>query len=126
VLGKRAAWYVSGGYRLGVFTPYVTYAEASADNLSDPGLTIAALPPGFAGPAAGLNAALDSILSSKAVENTISIGGRWDFMKKADLKLQFDHTRIGAGSSGVLSNIQPGFQLGGRVTVVSATVDFVF
>jgi hypothetical protein len=126
VLGKRAAWYVSGGYRLGVFTPYVTYAEASADNLSDPGLTIAALPPGLGGPAAGLNAALDSILSSKAVENTISVGGRWDFMKKADLKLQFDHTRIGAGSTGVLSNIQPGFQPGGRVTLVSATVDFVF
>jgi hypothetical protein len=127
VLGKRAAWYVSGGYRLGKFTPYVTYAKATADNLSDPGLTIAALPAALAGPAASLNAALDATLSAtKPVQNTISVGSRWDFMKKADLKLQFDHTCIGAGSTGVLSNIQPGFQLGGRVNVFSASVDFVF
>ncbi|MDP9084358.1 MAG: hypothetical protein M3N50_11415 [Pseudomonadota bacterium] len=127
VLGTRGAWYVSGGYRLGKITPYVTYAKATADNLSDPGLTVAALPAELAGRAASLNAALDSILSSTIpAENTISVGGRWDFMKKADLKLQFDRTRIGAGSAGVLSNIQPGFQLGGRVNVFSATVDFVF
>lgn len=116
--GKRAAWYVSGGYRFGTFTPYITYARAKADNLSDPGLAA----PG----AAGINAALNSILSTKPVQSTVSIGGRWDFMKNADLKLQFDHTDIGAGSSGVLSNIQPGFQLGGKVNVFSATIDFVF
>lgn len=117
-LGKRDAWYVSGGYRFGRFTPYVIYARANADNLSDPGLAA----PG----AAGLNAALNSILSTKPVQDTVSIGGRWDFMKNADLKLQFDHTDIGAGSSGVLSNLQPGFQPGGKVNVFSATLDFVF
>ena len=117
-IGKRAAWYVSGGYRFGRFTPYVIYARAKADNLSDPGLDA----PG----AAGLNAALNSILSTKPVQNTVSIGGRWDFMKNADLKLQFDHTDIGAGSSGVLSNLQPGFHPGGKVNVLSATIDFVF
>lgn len=117
-IGKLMGWYLSGGYRFGKFTPYVTYARANADNLSDPGLAA----PG----AAGLNAALNSILSSKPVQNTISIGGRWDFMKNADFKLQFDHTDIGTGSSGVLNNIQPGFQPGGKVNVLSATVDFVF
>ncbi|MES2369915.1 MAG: hypothetical protein V4554_10580 [Pseudomonadota bacterium] len=116
--GKQAAWYVSGGYRFGTFTPYVIYARANADNLSDPGLAA----PGTA----GLNASLNSILSTKPVQNTLSIGGRWDFMKNADLKLQFDHTDIGAGSTGVLSNLQPGFQLGGKVNVFSATIDFVF
>ena len=127
VLVKSAAWYASGGYRFGKFTPYVTYAEATANNFSDPGLTIAAVPAALAGPAAGLNAALDSILSSaKPAKNTLSIGGRWDFMKKADLKLQYDHTRTNAGSTGGLTNIQPGFQLGGRVNVISAAVDFVF
>lgn len=117
-IGKRAAWYVSGGYRFGTFTPYVTYAQAKADNLSDPGLDA----PG----AAGLSAALNSILGTKPVQSTVSIGGRWDFMKNADLKLQFDHTDIGAGSSGVLRNLQPGFQPGGTVNVFSATIDFVF
>ncbi|MDP2031196.1 MAG: porin [Thiobacillus sp.] len=117
-IGNGTGWYVSGGYRFGTFTPYVTYARANADNLSDPGLAA----PG----AAGLNAALNSLLSTKPVQNTISLGGRWDFMKNADLKLQFDHTDIGAGSSGVLRNLQPGFQLGGKVNVFSATIDFVF
>jgi hypothetical protein len=117
VLGKRTAWYVSGGYRLGKFTPYVTYARAKASPLSDPGLTVDPF---------GLNALLNSTLSVNPVQNTLSVGGRWDFMKNADLKLQFDHTDIGAGSIGVLSNTQPGFQPGGKVNVFSATIDFVF
>lgn len=126
MLGKRTAWYASGGYRLGEFTPYVSYARAKAEPLSDPGLDVSALPPSLAGSATVLNAFLNSSLSANPVQNTVSIGGRWDFAKNAALKLQVDHTRLGAGSSGVLSNIQPGFQLGGRLNVFSATVDFVF
>jgi hypothetical protein len=127
VLGDNTAWYASGGYRFEKFTPYLIYADAKVDsNTSDPGLTVSALPPFLAGPATGLNAALNAILGSATVQNTISIGGRWDFMKNAAFKLQFDHTRIGAGSPGVLSNTQPGFQPGGKVNVFSATVDFVF
>jgi len=118
VFGTGTGWYLSGGYRLGMFTPYLTYAQATADNLSDPGLNVPA--------AAGLNAALNSLLSTKPVQNTLSIGGRWDFMPNAALKLQYDHTDIGAGSSGVLTNLQPGFQTGGKVNVFSATLDFVF
>jgi hypothetical protein len=125
-IGKRSAWYVSGGYRFGKFTPYATYAQANADHLSDPGLTIAALPSFLAGPATGLNAALNSILSTTPVKNTLSIGELWDIMKNMDLKLQLDYTDIGAGSTGVLINTQPGFQRGGTFTLFSATVDFVF
>jgi opacity protein-like surface antigen len=117
-LGKETGWYISGGHRFGEFTPYLSYAQATADNLSDPGLAA----PG----AAGLNAALNSLLSTKPLQNTLSIGGRWDLMSNAALKLQYDHTRIGAGSTGILTNLQPGFQTGGKVNVVSATIDFVF
>jgi hypothetical protein len=127
VLGKRSAWYASGGYRLGKFTPYLTYAQAKADsNTSDPGLTLSALPPPLAGPAAGLNAGLNATLGLIPAQKTVSVGGRWDFAKNAALKLQFDHTRLGAGSPGTLINFQPGFQPGGRVNVFSATIDFVF
>lgn len=127
VLGKRSAWYASGGYRLGKFTPYLTYAQTKADSqTSDPGLTLSALPPFLAEPAAGLNAGLNASLGSIPVQTTISVGGRWDFAKNADLKLQFDHTRLGAGSPGTLINIQPGFQPGGRFNVFSASIDFVF
>lgn len=125
-LGRRRSWYVSGGYHFGQLTPYITYAQARADDLSDPGLNTAVLPPFLVGPATGLNAALNAILGSKPVLNTVTIGGRWDFMRNAALKLQFDHSRIGAGSNGLLKNTQPGFQAGGKVSVFSATVDFVF
>ncbi len=125
-IGELTGWYASGGYRIGKFTPYLTYGQSKADNLSDPGLNLSTLPPSLIGPAAGLNAALNSILSTKPVQNTLSIGGRWDFMSNAAFKLQYDHTSIGAGSTGVLINTQPGFQTGGKVNVFSATIDFVF
>jgi hypothetical protein len=125
-LGKGSGWYASGGYRIGKFTPYLTYARATTDNLSDPGLTVSALPPPQVGPATGLNAALNELLSKKIVQNTLSIGGRWELTRNSAFKLQLDHTDIGAGSSGVLRNTQPGFQLGGTVNVFSATLDFVF
>ncbi|MGS0740344.1 porin [Glaciimonas sp. GG7] len=126
IIGKNTAWYVSSGYRIGTFTPYLTYSKVKSDNLSDPGLSVAALPAFLAAPASSLNAVLNAILSMKSVQNTISIGGRWDFMKDTDLKLQFDHIRISNGSKGVLTDIQPGFQRGGKVNLLSATIDFVF
>jgi hypothetical protein len=124
--GSGTGWYVSGGYRFLAFTPYLSYSEVQADNLSDPGLGLSTIPPSLAVTAAGLNAALNSLLSTKPVQNTLSIGGRWGLSRNTALKLQYDHTEIGAGSSGVLSNLQPGFQLGDRVNVFSATIDFVF
>ncbi len=128
-IGKGTGWYVSSGYRFGDFTPYLTYAKATADNLSDPGLNLSTLPPSLAGPAAGLNGALNSLLSENSintVQNTLSIGGRWDFTRNVALKLQYDHTNIGAGSYGVLTNLQPGYPTGGSFNVFSATIDFVF
>ena len=125
-IGKRSAWYVSSGYRIGKFTPYVTYAQAKADIISEPGLTVSALPPFLAGPARTLNATLGAVLGTKIVDTTLSVGARWDFATNAALKLQYDHTRNGTGSPGPLINTQPGFQPGGKVNVLSATMDFVF
>jgi hypothetical protein len=126
VLGRRSAWYVSGGYRFGKLTPFVTYADASADKLSDPGLDVSMLPPFLAGPAMGLNAAFNATLSMAAVENTVSLGARWDIATSVALKVQYDHIRIGDGSTGILINPQPDYPLGGEVNVFSATIDFVF
>jgi hypothetical protein len=95
-------------------------------NTSDPGLNIAALPPALAGPAAGLNAELNAILASRPAQKTISAGARWDFMRNVDLKLQFDHSHLGAGSPGLLSDLQPDFRPGGVVNLVSATLNFVW
>jgi hypothetical protein len=125
-LGDQTAWYASGGYRVGQFMPYLTYAQVSAIGNSSPGLSLTGLPPGAAGFAAGLNAGLNSVLETNADQKTISVSTRWDFAKNVDLKLQVDHTRLGAGSSGTLSNIQPGFVPGGTVNLFSATIDFVW
>ena len=125
-LGDNTGWYVSGGYRFGRFTPYLTYAQARTDNLSDPGLSLSSLPPPLVASAAGLNAALNSLLRTKIAQNTFSIGGRWELTRNVAFKLQYDHTRIGAGSTGGLTNLQPGFQPGGKLNVISAALNFVF
>jgi len=125
--GESSAWYLSGGYRLAAFTPYLSYAEARADTrTSDPGLNVSALPPYLAAAAAGLNAALNATLASNGVQNTISVGSRWDVMKSVDIKLQYDHINLGKRSNGELINVQPAFRPGGAVDLVSITVDFVW
>jgi len=100
-IGNSNGWYVTGGYRIRDFTPYLTYSRLDA--LSNPDL-------GF--PPAG--------------QKNISAGVRWDFYRDFDLKLQYEHIDLDAGSAGTLSNIQPGFQPGGTVNVTSMVVDFVF
>jgi hypothetical protein len=126
-LGDRSGWYASGGYRIGQFTPYVIHAAVSTgSNTSDPGLNAAALPPPLAAAAVGLNAALNSILGSAATQRTDSLGMRLDFTHNVALTVQYDRMHLGAGSAGTLINLQPGFQRGGTVNIVTAVIDFVW
>lgn len=125
-IGQSTAWYVSGGYRVGKFTPYLTYAQVTDGQISSPGLTLSGVPASLVPIAAALNEGLNAAVESRPVQKTVSVGGRWDVMKNVDLKLQFDRTRLGSGSPGILMNIQPGFQPGGTVDLFSAAVDFVF
>lgn len=138
VYGKRQGWYATGGYRLGAFTPYLTYAQAKLkSSQSDAGITAL---PGFAtgvplidstvrglnGAVATLNGTLNEQLSGAAIQKTVSVGVRWDFARNAAFKLQYDHTDIGSGSTGTLDHPLPGFKPGGKFEVFSATIDFVF
>jgi hypothetical protein len=126
-VGVSTAWYLSGGYRLGKFTPFLTFAETKANsNTSDPGLNVSALPPYLAARAAGLNAGLNAILAMNPTQDAISAGSRWDVMKNIDLKVQYDHIDLGDGSAGTLVNVQPGFQRGGSVNLLSIAIDFVW
>jgi hypothetical protein len=125
--GDDTGWYVSGGPRLGRFTLFATYAARKVEsNRSDAGLTVTDLPPSLAIAAAELNAVLNTELASIAVQRTISTGVRWDCLKDLDFKLQVDHTRNGAGSPGILEDLQPGFKPGGTVNLINAALDFVF
>jgi opacity protein-like surface antigen len=126
LLGESTAWYVSGGYRLGKFTPYATYGALKGNsNTYEPGLNVADLPPNLAGPASALNKELTALLAIQA-QNTLSAGLRWDLLKNVDLKLQYDHTRLGKGSAGLLKNEQPGFQVGGTLDILSVAIDFIW
>jgi hypothetical protein len=126
-VGDKSGWYASGGYRAAQFTPYVTYAEASATSNSDPGLALTGLPSAQVGFAAALNAGLNTLLQKAIPEQrTLTAGARWDFMKNLDLKLQVDHTRLDADSFGTLTNVQPGLRPGGTVNLFSVALNFVF
>jgi hypothetical protein len=94
--------YVTGGYRINKFTPFVTYSEAHA-------LDHATIVPNY-----------------NMGQKDISAGVRWDFMKNMDLKVQFDHVWLPANSTGSFTNLQPNFQLGSGTNVFSAVLDFVF
>jgi hypothetical protein len=126
-IGEKTAWYLSSGFRLGNWTPYLTFADLRANTpTSAAGITPNTLPPALAATAANLNAGLNQALDSINAQKTLSAGARWDFVNFADLKFQFDHTQLGAGSEGVLINLQPGFRRGASVNLASLTIDFVW
>lgn len=126
-IGDIRGWYITGGYRFGAVTPYMTLARIRAhSDTSDPGLSLAGLPPAQAAQVQGLNAALNQMLGSATQQKSISVGVRWDFSRNAALKVQYQYLDLDDGSPGVLTNTQPGFEPGGSVNLFSAAIDFVF
>jgi hypothetical protein len=108
---KISAMYVSGGYRVNKFTPYMTYAQNS------PGSFL----PGFPPPSSNL------VRLTNRAQNTVSLGVRWDFMKNTDFKFQYDLVKLSDNSNGFLANVPAGVTLyGSQFHVISAVVDFVF
>ncbi len=126
-LQDSTAWYVTGGYRIGAFTPYLTYAKLRADHRFEEGISTVGLPPPVAEGAGALNQALDSVLTGlDASQTTMAIGLRWDFRRNAALKLQYEHVDLRSGSNGRLGNVQSDFEPGGRLDVISLAIDFLF
>lgn len=127
LLGDQTGGYLSGGWRLGSVTPYVTYAQVENNmETSSPGVPAAGLPPAAARTAQQLNAGLNSWLASNAEQRTASAGMRWDFAPNYAFKLQLDRVRPHGGTSGTLTNVQPGYRIGHPFGVASVAIDFVF
>ncbi|MET0279784.1 MAG: hypothetical protein ABW278_01490 [Steroidobacteraceae bacterium] len=125
-LKSNTGWYASTGLRAGAYTPYVAFAQTRpAARRSDPGLDLTLLPPGSVPAAAALNNQLNTILADVPGQATFSAGLRWDFAARLCLKLQYDHVDLASGNAGTLANQQPGFQPGGVVHLVGASVSFV-
>jgi hypothetical protein len=98
--GSQEAFAINGGARISSVTGYIGYAQMEY------------VTPSLFGPA--------------AEQKTATVGARWDFMSNFAFKAQYDHVDIAEGSTGTLTNIQPGFQPGGSTNVISFAVDFVF
>ena len=129
IIRDTTSWYATVGRRVGPFTPYVSFAREREDTAkSDQGLTVASLPPGVLSEAAGaLNGALNGVLTFLITgQKTATLGVRWDFMRTAALKLQYDRVSLDSGSAGFFVNLQPGFERGGAANVVSVNVDYAF
>jgi hypothetical protein len=127
-LGTRSAWFVGGGLRVDDFTPYATLSRVrSAGGDTEAGLNTDGFPLPQALAAEALNGGLNSLLSRfVGVQRSVAIGVRWDFARNVALKLQGESIHLGEHSAGNLTNTQAAFVPGGRLRVVSATLEFVF
>ena len=106
-----SAMYVSAGYRINKFTPYLTHSQNSS------GSFIQSSPP---------PSAYDLQLANRA-QSTDSFGVRWDFMRNFDFKMQYDRVTLSDNSNGYLINVPANVILYGTTFhVISAVVDFVF
>jgi hypothetical protein len=122
------AWYATLGYRIDVFTPYVSFSGRhtnSATSVTSP--TVAPyLPAQIQGAVPVLVGTVNSLLG-KSDETTGALGVRWDVGKNYDIKAEFQQIRIPAGSAGIFSDVQGGFySVETHVNVFSLAVDFVF
>ncbi|HEU4708673.1 MAG TPA: hypothetical protein VFS17_05105, partial [Methylophilaceae bacterium] len=113
------SWYVTGGYRFGKLTPYLTYSGTRTHFDNIPSLSG---PPFVVG---GLNNLLHALLRL-VNQTTITVGTRWDFAENMAFKAQFDHIKPENNSNGTLTNVQPNYDLGDSVNLLSFTLDFVF
>ena len=127
LLGESEGAYMTLGYRVAEWTPYVGVARAKVtSNTSEPGLNAALYPSPFAEGAQLLNGMLNELLSSGIQQESITVGARWDFRPGMALTAQYDHIDMRSGTSGGLINQQPEFTPGGRINLFSLSLDFVF
>jgi len=112
VIPSRKIAYVTGGVRLGKWTPYLMVSKIKPRAATSP---------------TG-NPLVDALLSSETPvgERIAAAGVRWDALKSVDLKLEIANVKPDTGSSGQLTNVQSAYRLGSAYNLLSASLDFVF
>jgi hypothetical protein len=103
------AWYVTGGYRFGEWTPYVTIADHKPKT------------PAFFG-------------GWGTEQRSYALGARWDFMSKFNLKAEYQYVDLPAGSQGLLDvpmnpitfRPSPDYTPGENFSLISLQINFVF
>jgi hypothetical protein len=119
-ISSTTGWSLTGGYRIGKFTPYAVVSRIKVDNTN----VNDTIPAGVAQLAA-LRAGVEGLLAGQNLaEKTDSLGLRWDAYKNVAVKAQYDHVKPDGGP-GLFDKVQPGFGTS-AVSVYSVSVDFVF
>lgn len=114
ITGRTTSGYATVGIRRGDWTPSLTVAHVDLRGQA----TLGALDP--------LGVLNQAVARQNSSRHSYTAALRWDVHSNIAVKLQASHIKNHAGSYGSLSNIQPGFVLGGGYNLVSASVDFVF
>ena len=83
ILQEREAWYASIGYRIGAWTPNITFETIETDVPSGIQSLLVGAPPPILG---GANALLGGL---SADESAVSVGVRYDFHPSAAFKIDF-------------------------------------
>lgn len=108
---KTGAMYVSAGYRINKFTPYLTHSQNSPGSIFQD-----AAPP-----------TATTLQLANRSQSTNTMGVRWDFMRNFDFKVQYDRVTLSDNSNGYLINVPANLTLyGTSFHVISAVLDFVF
>ncbi len=97
-LRDTRAGYVTGGWRVGEFTPYITYSKIEQGS---------------------------KVVAVISDQKSTSVGLRWDFRPRMALKAQFDHVELGPRNVGSFVNVKPAIA-GTGSDVASVALDFVF
>ncbi|MBM0107837.1 porin [Steroidobacter sp. S1-65] len=103
------AWYVTGGYRFGELTSYVTVADHNPKTTA------------FLG-------------GWDTQQRSYALGARWDFMSKFNLKAEYQYVDLPAGSQGLLDvptdpitfRPTPDYVPGENFSLISLQINFVF
>jgi hypothetical protein len=116
-VAETTGWYTTFGYRVGKWTPYVTFSRLRQDSPT----STDAFPP--IPQLAGLSAAVNTQIASVSQKST-SIGFRWDAAKNIAVKGQFERIDVTAQGNNYRGQ-QPGLS-SKPVNAATVLVDFVF
>jgi hypothetical protein len=115
-VADTTGWYVTGGYRVGKFTPYLTFSKLTQDSPTSSSV----VPP--LEPLKPLRLGVASLLRSTGQQST-GVGLRWDAGSSFSVKGQVENVTVDTGGTGLFSNVKSGFA---DTMIYSVSVDFVF
>jgi hypothetical protein len=134
-LSDTTAWYVTGGTRIGKWTPYATYASSNNDSPKDfsGSNSEVMIPPGIPAGAV-INGIATALLQSNGMDQqTLSLGVRYDLTRNVALKTQWDHVKTDCSSpsagtcDGIFGNQKAGFDNESQeADLISASIDYRF